>query len=40
VINVNSLIKRRLYRLFFTQYKRTWLVRIRPCRLVGLRRYC
>jgi len=36
---VNSLIKRRLCRLFFTQYKNSWLVRIRLCRLVGIRRY-
>jgi len=36
---VNSLIKRRLCRLFFTQYKNSWLVRIRLCRLVGIRLY-
>jgi len=34
---VNSLNKRRLCRLFFTQYKNSWLVRIRLCRLVGIR---
>jgi len=34
---VNSLIKLRLYRLLFTQHKTSWLVRMRLCRLVGIR---
>jgi len=34
---VNNLIKLRLFGLLFTQYKTSWLVRIRLCRLVGLR---
>ena len=34
---MNSLIKRPFCRLLFTQYKNTWLVRIRLRRLVGIR---
>jgi len=36
---VNSLIERLLCRLLFIQYKNTWLVRIRLCSFVGIRRY-
>jgi len=34
---VNSFIKRRLCRPIFTQYKTTWLARIRLCKLVRIR---
>jgi len=36
---LNSLIKRLLCRLLFAHYKNAWLVRIRLCRIVGIRLY-